>query len=76
MSKIDDGGPASKATLRDLFAGQALSGILADTTTRVGFTGSDGSGWPSNERKFRAAVAESAYAHADAMLSARKAVQP
>lgn len=59
-------------SLRDYFAGQALAGMLADTTTHVGFISSNGTGWPKAEGKFRAAVAECAYAHADAMLAARK----
>ncbi len=59
-------------TLRDWFAGQALSGILADPNTHVGFTDeTTGSGWSNDPRKFITEVSESAYEHADAMIAAR-----
>jgi hypothetical protein len=69
---INDGGPAFPApayaanitdkgmSLRDYFAGQALAGALADPTCDL---------YPSE-------LAKIAYTEADAMLAARKEVQP
>lgn len=55
-NKINDGGPASKATLRDHFAGKALEGLCVDL---------------SNDFSW-ADVAANAYAAADAMLAERE----
>ncbi|MDX1117060.1 hypothetical protein GOL29_03290 [Sinorhizobium medicae] len=69
--KIEDGGSAFPVqsstwdykglTVRDWFAGQALAGLLASGMTYGGSSTN------------RGAVANDAYAHADAMLAARKA---
>lgn len=62
MSKIDDGGPCSVSydqtgmTLRDWFAGQALTGVLSDPNSCADYH----------------LVARSAYGYADAMIVARK----
>ena len=53
-----DGGPASDATLRDYFAGQALQGLLADAWMKTDSSGMQG-------------FAYEAYNWADAMLKAR-----
>jgi hypothetical protein len=65
-------GPMPGMSLRDYFAAQAMAGILADTTTRRGYS-DEISEWPRDADEFRDAVAGCAYAHADAMLAARKA---
>lgn len=83
MSKIDDGGPASKATLRDLFAAVVIH-------AKTPLNHKDGEAWVAqvfsdgdDDRTYDELIAdsrqsgsESAYRWADAMLAARKAVQP
>lgn len=61
MSEKNDGGPVPQIsiTLRDWFAGQALTGILMST---VG----------SNEKSIDQICAKASYLMADAMLAARK----
>lgn len=54
------------ATLRDRFAMAALQGLLAGESPEVGMFTSD------DEKTGVQKVAESAYAHADAMLVTRK----
>lgn len=82
MSKIDDGGPAFPGiqgndeysnpylpgmSLRDYFAGQALIGLYAGSNDDTG-------NWAGFAKA--APLAETAFEIADAMLAARKAVQP
>lgn len=55
-AKLDDGGPMSECSLRDWFAGQALTGLLV-------------AGKPIENREV---LVEAAYKLADAMLARRK----
>jgi hypothetical protein len=61
--KIDDGGSANDATMRDYFAAFALQGILAQSHT------DEDDGTPSI---FHEDAADDAYSYADSMLAARK----
>ena len=60
MSYQDDGGPADKATLRDLFVGMVIQGMLA----------APGGKFP--EQLNGALCVRDAFAIADEMLEARK----
>ena len=62
---INDGGPAFPSTLRDWFAGQALSGICANSTFLIE-THADN--WGEKVKL----LAVDAYTTADAMLAARE----
>lgn len=78
MSKIDDGGPASKATLRDLFAAVALHASRQDRRNRNenflldAFSNGTDETYEELLTECRRSESESAYALADAMLAARK----
>lgn len=60
QTKINDGGPASNMSVRDMFAATALNGMLASDSS-VDRTKVNKRGW-----------AKVAYQFADAMLTARQ----
>lgn len=88
---IDDGGQAfpqnpewlsnrGGMTLRDYFAAKALQALIPDECQRMKYDGSERTGFddsPSDSsRTFAEQIARECYYIADAMLAARKAVQP
>jgi len=60
-------GPNDGVSLRDHFAGQIVSGILANETIRI-----TGDGHPADEID----IAKTAYVMADAMLVERERIKP
>ena len=65
---LREGKIAAKTTLRDQFAGHAMSGLLADSSVARGKNG-----WPADRDEFNEMLAISAYHKADAMLDIREA---
>ena len=70
-NKINDGGPASNASLRDVFAMAALQGLLAQSPDSIFFSTKSMTRLASESDDGWGLVARMSYAAADAMLAER-----